>query len=154
MQQLGQEALGPWHPVSGGPWTAALKQEVPGAGLIVFRSLNKCLVGWLISQLCVPRSHHQLGRAGDQLRLCKGQGRGASRDGGVEVLSREESVLFEKQVQSSSWWIPLCMSLNYIWKEQQLAVTWPFLIFTLEASPTWGLYVFWCGQPWTSNTEE
>lgn len=39
-----------------GPWTAALKQEALGDGLIVFRSLNKCLLGRSRTAVCAAES--------------------------------------------------------------------------------------------------
>lgn len=43
--QLRQEALWSLAARFGGLWMAALEQEAQGDGLILFRSLNKCLVG-------------------------------------------------------------------------------------------------------------
>lgn len=58
-----------------GPWTAALKQEALDDGLIVFRSLNKCLLGRLPHSCVCLGTITSWAEQAIQLRLYKGQGR-------------------------------------------------------------------------------
>lgn len=66
-----------------GPWTTALKQEALGDGLIVFRSLNKCLLGQLPHSCVCLRTITSWAEQAIQLRLCKGQER-SSEDWGLD----------------------------------------------------------------------
>lgn len=58
-----------------GAWTAALKQEALGDGLIVFRSLNKCLLGRLPHSCVCLWTITSWAEQAIQLRLYKGQER-------------------------------------------------------------------------------
>lgn len=149
--QLRQEALWPWQPVSGGPWMAALEQEAQGDGLIPFRSLNKCLVGWLVSQLCSLRNRHQLGWAGNQLRLCKGQERQQKQ--GRWGLMKEKN---KRNLVPNEYLCVYKLCINEVAPSScQLA----FFMFTHKAGPKWEFF-FWCweqcwgGQPRNDYTEE
>lgn len=76
-----------------GPWTAALKQEALDDGLILFRSLNKCLLGRLAHSCACLTTITSWAEQAIQLGLCKGQderGAAAKARGEYFVSSEQE----------------------------------------------------------------
>lgn len=70
------------------PWTAALEQEALRDGLIVFRSLNKCLLGRLPHSCVCLWTITSWAEQAIQLRLYKGQER-SSEDWGLDSRFNE-----------------------------------------------------------------
>lgn len=99
-----------------GPWTAALKQEALGDGLIVFRSLNKCLLGRLPHSCVCLGTITSWAEQPIQLRLYKGQGRRGAGKTGVLWFYKRKSTSSIISNDNNSYWIPCVIAYANEWK--------------------------------------